>query len=40
MNTLNWPLGAAIAMVLVVAIMAVMLTWTRLVEARVGKEYA
>ncbi|WJS87491.1 ABC transporter permease [Paracoccus sp. TOH] len=40
MNTLNWPLGAAIAMILLVAIMAVMLTWTRLVEARVGKEYA
>lgn len=40
MNTLNWPLGAAIAMILLVAIMAVMLIWTRLVEARVGKEYA
>lgn len=40
MNTLNWPLGAAIAMILLVAIMVVMLTWTRVVEARVGREYA
>lgn len=39
MNTLNWPLGAAIAMILVVAIMAVMLSWSRLVEARVAKAH-
>lgn len=40
MNTLNWPLGAAIAMLLLVSVLVVMLTWNRLVEARVGKAYA
>ncbi|KGB80817.1 ABC transporter permease [Rhodovulum sp. NI22] len=40
MNTLNWPLGAAVAMVLLAAVLIVMLSWNRLVEARVGKAYA
>ncbi|MFD1883046.1 ABC transporter permease [Paracoccus pacificus] len=40
MNTLNWPLGAAVAMILLLAIMVIMLCWTRVVEARLGKAYA
>jgi putative spermidine/putrescine transport system permease protein len=32
LNTLNWPLGAAIAMLLMAAILGVVLLWTRLVE--------
>lgn len=40
MNTLNWPLGAAIAMVLLIAVLVVMLSWNRLVETRFGKAYA
>ncbi|MDQ1080313.1 ABC transporter permease [Pseudoroseomonas cervicalis] len=32
LNTLNWPLGAAIAMLLLAAILAATLLWTRLVE--------
>lgn len=39
MNTLNWPLGAAIAMVLLAAVLIVMLSWNRLVEARLGKAH-
>ena len=34
LNTLDWPLGAAIAMVLLVSVLAVMLLWNRLVERR------
>lgn len=40
MNTLNWPLGAAIAMLLMVSILAVMVAWNRLVEKRFGRAYA
>lgn len=40
MNTLNWPLGAAMAMILVVAILVTMIAWSRLAEARVGRAYA
>ncbi|TPW31044.1 ABC transporter permease [Martelella alba] len=40
MNTLNWPLGAAIAMLLMVAILVVMVAWNRLVENRFGRAYA
>lgn len=32
LNTLNWPLGAAIAVLLLLAILAATLLWTRLVE--------
>lgn len=34
MNTLNWPLGAAIAMLLLLSVMVVMIAWNRLVERR------
>lgn len=34
MNTLNWPLGAAIAMLLLLSVMIVMIAWNRLVERR------
>ena len=34
LNTLDWPLGAAIAMVLLVSVLAIMLLWNRLVERR------
>ena len=34
MNTLNWPLGAAIAMLLLLSVMIVMISWNRLVERR------
>ena len=37
MNTLNWPLGAAIAVTLLVAVMIIMITWNRLVERRYGE---
>ncbi|PWV98100.1 putative spermidine/putrescine transport system permease protein [Hoeflea marina] len=40
MNTLNWPLGAAIAILLMVSIVVVMVAWNRLVEARFGRSYA
>ncbi|RKF14159.1 ABC transporter permease [Roseovarius spongiae] len=39
LNTLNWPLGAAIAMLLLVAVLAVMLSWNRLVERRYGEVF-
>jgi putative spermidine/putrescine transport system permease protein len=32
LNTLNWPLGAALATLLLGAILAAMLLWVRLVE--------
>lgn len=34
LSTLNWPLGAAVAMILLVSVLAVMLLWNRLVERR------
>ncbi|MCB8840370.1 ABC transporter permease [Aurantimonas sp. VKM B-3413] len=34
LNTLNWPLGAAIAIILLVAVLAIMVAWNRLVEKR------
>ena len=34
LNTLNWPLGSALATVLMLAILLTTLLWTRLVEAR------
>ena len=34
LNTLNWPLGAALACVLMLAILLTALAWTRLVEKR------
>ncbi len=34
LNTLNWPLGAALATVLMLAILLTTLLWTRLVERR------
>ena len=34
LNTLNWPLGAAIAVLLLIAILLCTLLWTRLVERR------
>ncbi|ORE91332.1 ABC transporter permease [Stappia sp. 22II-S9-Z10] len=32
LNTLNWPLGAAIAIILLVAVLLIMVTWNRVVE--------
>lgn len=37
LNTLNWPLGAAIAMLLLASVMVIMLAWNRLVERRYGE---
>ena len=34
LNTLNWPLGAAIAIILLVSVLAIMVAWNRLVEKR------
>jgi len=34
LNTLNWPLGAAIAMLLLVSVLTIMLAWNKLVEKR------
>lgn len=34
MGTLNWPLGAAIAMLLLVSVMVIMLAWNRLIERK------
>lgn len=34
LSTLNWPLGAAIAVILLIAVLAVMITWNRVVERR------
>lgn len=34
LNTLNWPLGAAIAVILLVSVLAIMVAWNRLVEKR------
>ena len=37
LGSLNWPLGAAIAFVLLVANLAIMLGWNRMVEGRYKK---
>ncbi|APX24750.1 MAG: ABC transporter permease [Rhodobacteraceae bacterium] len=37
LNTLDWPLGAAIAMLLLASVMVIMLAWNRLVERRYGE---
>ncbi|MDQ0325679.1 putative spermidine/putrescine transport system permease protein [Rhodopseudomonas julia] len=34
LNTLNWPLGATIAILLLVSVLAIMVGWNRLVERR------
>ncbi|WP_417260899.1 ABC transporter permease, partial [Celeribacter sp.] len=34
LNSLNWPLGAAIAVLLLVSVLVTMLSWNRLVEKR------
>lgn len=34
LNSLNWPLGAAIAVLLLVSVLVIMLSWNRLVEKR------
>ncbi|WP_108661755.1 ABC transporter permease [Acuticoccus kandeliae] len=34
LNTLNWPLGAAIAVILLVAVLVIMVSWNRIVERR------
>lgn len=39
LNTLNWPLGAAIAMLLLVAVMTVLLTYNRVVERRYAQVF-
>jgi len=39
LNTLNWPLGAAIAMLLLVCVLVAMLAWNRLVERRYGEVF-
>jgi len=39
LNTLNWPLGAAIAMLLLTSVLVVMLAWNRLVERRYGEVF-
>jgi putative spermidine/putrescine transport system permease protein len=37
LNSLNWPLGAAIAVILLVANLAIMLGYNRIVEGRYRK---
>lgn len=39
MNTLNWPLGAAIAMLLLVSVLVIMVAWNRLVERRYSEVF-
>ena len=39
LNTLEWPLGAAIAVILLIAIMVVLLSWNRLVERRYAQVF-
>ena len=34
LNTLNWPLGAAIAVLLLASVLIIMLSWNRLIEKR------
>ncbi len=40
LNTLNWPLGAAIAMLLLVGIVAIVVGWNRLIERRYSQVFA
>lgn len=40
MNTLNWPLGAAIAMLLLLSVLIIMVSWNRLVERRYSEVFA
>jgi putative spermidine/putrescine transport system permease protein len=39
LNTLNWPLGAAIAMLLLIAVLAVLLSYNRLIERRYAQVF-
>lgn len=39
LNTLNWPLGAAIAMLLLVAVMAIIVSYNRFVERRYAQVF-
>lgn len=39
LNTLNWPLGAAIAMILLVSVLLIMVSWNRLVERRYSEVF-
>lgn len=39
LNTLEWPLGAAIAIILLLGIMAVILGWNRLIERRYAQVF-
>ena len=39
LNTLNWPLGAAIAMLLLVAVLTIILSYNRLVERRFAQVF-
>lgn len=40
LNTLNWPLGAALAMLLLIGIVATVVGWNRLVERRYAQVFA
>jgi putative spermidine/putrescine transport system permease protein len=37
LSELNWPMGAAIAVILLLANLLIMLSWNRMVEGRVKK---
>jgi putative spermidine/putrescine transport system permease protein len=39
LNTLNWPLGAAIAMILLVALVAIIVGSNRLIERRYAQVF-
>jgi putative spermidine/putrescine transport system permease protein len=39
LSTLDWPLGAAIAMILLVATLAIILLWNRLLERRYAQVF-
>lgn len=40
LNTLNWPLGAALAIILLVGIFAIVVGWNRMVERRYAQVFA
>jgi len=40
LNTLNWPLGAAVAVLLLVAIILIVVGWNRLVERRYAEVFS
>jgi putative spermidine/putrescine transport system permease protein len=40
LNTLNWPLGAALAILLLVGIVAIVVGWNRMVERRYAQVFA